>query len=77
MIKKIVVCLMTFMIGGALMVQAKDNHWDKTFPKSDKVNIQKISFKNRYGIELVGDLYTPQMQQIKWQRLQFPGRLGL
>ena len=33
--------------------------WDKTFPKSDKVDHQKVSFKNRYGITLVGDLYLP------------------
>jgi uncharacterized protein len=33
--------------------------WDKTFKKSDKVNHKKITFKNRYGITLVGDLYTP------------------
>ena len=33
--------------------------WDKTFPKSDKVNIQKVEFKNRFGITLVGDLYIP------------------
>lgn len=36
-----------------------NNSWDKTFPKSDKVNIQKVEFKNRFGITLVGDLYTP------------------
>jgi uncharacterized protein len=33
--------------------------WDKTFKKSDKVEHKKITFKNRYGITLVGDLYTP------------------
>ena len=33
--------------------------WDKTFPKSDKVNVQKVEFKNRFGITLVGDLYSP------------------
>lgn len=35
------------------------DEWDKVFPKSDKVDVKKVSFKNRYGIELVGDLYTP------------------
>ena len=45
--------------GGTLMSEAKTNSWDKTFPKSDKVNIEKIHFKNRFGIELTGDLYTP------------------
>ena len=35
------------------------NSWDKTFPKSDNVTVKKVKFKNRYGIELVGDLYIP------------------
>ena len=33
--------------------------WDKTFPKSDKVDHKKVTFKNRYGIELAADMYTP------------------
>ena len=33
--------------------------WDKTFALSDKVSHKKVSFTNRYGIRLVGDLYTP------------------
>jgi fermentation-respiration switch protein FrsA (DUF1100 family) len=33
--------------------------WDKTFPKSNQVDHQKVTFKNRYGITLVGDLYLP------------------
>lgn len=44
----------------------KDGHdmkleesWDKTFAKSDKVDHRKVTFKNRYGITLAGDLYTP------------------
>lgn len=31
--------------------------WDKTFPKSEKVNHKKITFHNRYGIMLAADLY--------------------
>lgn len=47
---------------------AKDNNmnkltltaeWDKVFPKSDKVEHSKVTFKNRYGIELAADLYVP------------------
>ena len=34
-------------------------NWDKVFAKSDLVNVEKVHFKNRYGIELTGDLYTP------------------
>ena len=31
--------------------------WDKTFPKSDKVDHRKVTFHNRYGIPLAADLY--------------------
>lgn len=34
--------------------------WDKTFPESDIVKHRKVTFKNRYGITLAGDLYMPQ-----------------
>jgi fermentation-respiration switch protein FrsA (DUF1100 family) len=33
--------------------------WDKVFPKSDKVDHKKVTFKNRYGIELAADMYIP------------------
>jgi uncharacterized protein len=33
--------------------------WDKVFPKSDKVDHKKITFKNRYGITLAADVYLP------------------
>ena len=33
--------------------------WDKTFAKSEKVDHRKVTFVNRYGITLAGDLYTP------------------
>lgn len=33
--------------------------WDKVFAKSDKVEVRKVNFTNRYGIKLVGDLYMP------------------
>lgn len=52
-----------FIIGGVSMVMASDtiqnDTWDKTFKKSDSVDVKKVTFKNRYGIELAGDLYTP------------------
>lgn len=35
------------------------NEWDKTFPKSEKVNHRKVTFANRYGITLAADLYEP------------------
>ena len=30
--------------------------WDKTFPKSELVNHSKVTFHNRYGIELAADM---------------------
>ncbi len=33
--------------------------WDKTFPKSDKVEHSKVTFVNRYGITLAADMYIP------------------
>ena len=33
--------------------------WDKTFPKSDMVDHKKVTFHNRYGIELAADMYIP------------------
>ncbi|MCH5313894.1 MAG: alpha/beta hydrolase [Helicobacter sp.] len=33
--------------------------WDKTFAKSDKVEVKKVEFKNRFGITLVGDMNEP------------------
>ena len=38
---------------------ADQTAWDKTFPKSEKVEHQKVTFKNRYGITLSADLYQP------------------
>jgi uncharacterized protein len=33
--------------------------WDNTFPKSALVDVEKVNFDNRLGINLVGDLYVP------------------
>ncbi|KQW65507.1 hypothetical protein ASE17_19320 [Phenylobacterium sp. Root77] len=39
--------------------QTMSSDWDKTFPRSAKVDHQKVTFRNRYGITLAGDLYLP------------------
>jgi fermentation-respiration switch protein FrsA (DUF1100 family) len=41
--------------GGPRLTQ----EWDKTFRRSDRVDHQKVTFKNRYGITLAADLYLP------------------
>ncbi|REG28352.1 hypothetical protein ATH84_106316 [Paracoccus versutus] len=33
--------------------------WDKVFPRSENVDHEKVTFTNRYGIILSGDLYLP------------------
>jgi fermentation-respiration switch protein FrsA (DUF1100 family) len=39
--------------------QIMSNEWDKTFARSEKVDHAKVTFKNRYGLTLAGDLYMP------------------
>lgn len=39
--------------------------WDKTFAQSSIVEHRKVTFKNRYGITLVGDLYLPKNHENK------------
>ena len=60
--KKLLAYVISFILltGGSVM--AKENNWDKVFPKSDKVTVKKVHFKNRYGINLTGDLYTPKVK---------------
>lgn len=54
-----------------------ENKWDKVFEKSDKVEIKKVKFKNRYGIELTGDLYLPkQVQDDKLAAIAVSGPFG-
>ena len=52
------------------------SEWDKIFPQSDKVEHRKVSFKNRYGITLVGDLYIPKNAQGKLQAIAVSGPFG-
>ena len=50
--------------------------WDKTFPQSDKVSHSKVTFRNRYGITLAGDLYTPKGAQGKLPAIAVCGPFG-
>lgn len=69
--KKIsIIAIVAFILVGLSYAQGTNNEimnstltltqeWDKVFPKSEKVEHRKVTFRNRYGITLVGDLYTP------------------
>ena len=50
--------------------------WDKTFPKSDKVNHRKVTFHNRYGITLAADLYEPKDASGKLAAIAVCGPFG-
>lgn len=64
--KKVISLCIVFLTTGHLFAQNKKLDFQKmnttehyTFIISDKVIRQKVSFKNRYGITLTGDLYIP------------------
>lgn len=50
--------------------------WDKTFPKSDKVDHKKVTFHNPYGIELAADMYTPKNAEGKLAAIAVSGPFG-
>ena len=52
------------------------NEWDKTFNLSEKVTHKKVTFHNRYGITLVGDLYEPKNQNGKLSAIAVCGPFG-
>ena len=50
--------------------------WDKVFPKSDKIEHKKVTFKNHFGITLVADLYEPKQYEGKLPGLAVSGPYG-
>ena len=50
--------------------------WDKTFPKSGKVDHRKVTFHNRYGITLAADMYIPANADGKLPAIAFSGPFG-
>lgn len=50
--------------------------WDKTFPKSDKVNHSKVTFVNHFGITLAADMYVPKDTEGKLPAIAVSGPFG-
>ena len=50
--------------------------WDKTFPQSDKVEHNKVTFHNRYGITLAADMYFPKNAEGKLPAIAVSGPFG-
>lgn len=57
------------------ILQLKEE-WDKTFPKSERVNHKKVTFVNRYGITLAADMYEPKEADGKLPALAVSGPFG-
>ena len=55
----LLICLIILLIFCGLYIVNTPNKWDKVFQKSNEINVEKVAFKNRFGITLVGDLYSP------------------
>lgn len=63
---KSLLIIASLLIGGNAISQTKkidkmkqEQNDNYTFKLSEKVSRQKVTFKNRYGITLTGDLYLP------------------
>lgn len=50
--------------------------WDKVFPKSNRVTHRKVTFANRYGITLAGDLYLPKNASGRLPAVALSGPFG-
>ena len=50
--------------------------WDKTFPKSEKVDHQKVTFINHFGITLAADMYMPKNTEGKLPAIAVSGPFG-
>ena len=50
--------------------------WDKTFPLSEQVSHQKVTFKNQYGFTLAADLYIPKNATGKMKAIAVSGPFG-
>lgn len=49
---------------------------DRTFPVSDKVTVESVRFKNRFGITLAADLYKPKQVEGKLPAIAVSGPFG-
>ena len=50
--------------------------WDKTFPQNAAVDHCKVTFHNRFGIELAADLYKPKNAAGKRAAVAVSGPFG-
>ena len=89
-IKNIVITGMLFLAGTIASAQTSADQikeknmeklelvkeWDKVFPQSNKVVHEKVTFRNRYGITLVADMYIPKNAKGKLAAIAVSGPFG-
>ena len=89
-IKTIVATGMLFLAGTIVSGQTSTNQvkeknmeklelvkeWDKVFPQSNKVVHEKVTFRNRYGITLVADMYITKNVEGKLAAIAVSGPFG-
>lgn len=63
-------------VSSALTGPAAAQEWDKTFPKNDRVTVEKVHFTNRFGITLAADLYKPKNAEGKLAAIAVSGPFG-
>ena len=75
---KILSTALAILAGMSIMAQEMklEEKWDKTFPKSEKVEHCKVTFKNRFGITLAADLYKPKSASGKLPAIAVSGPFG-
>lgn len=66
----------SFLTPSRAKAQTMTQDWDKTFPKSDAVDHEKVTFTNRYGITLTGDLYLPKGRSGRGPAIAVSGPFG-
>lgn len=81
----IMAVVLVFLLGQSCDAHQKNNNQNSngmsikehyTFELSDGVTRQKVRFKNRFGIELTGDLYSPKNQSGKTAAIAISGPFG-
>ena len=72
MVKELAIAIL--VAGGVCASDAET--WDKTFPKSDKVEHAKVTFRNRFGIMLAADVYKPKVGNGKFAAIAVSGPFG-
>ena len=64
------------MTQAPLAPEALAEEWDKTFPLSENVNHEKLTFKTQYGFILAADLYIPKNANGKMKAIAVSGPFG-